>query len=198
MNKIISYLKVKKIIILATVSLLATVFIVIQINRNKKEKINNVPAPKTNIQVASYKEIMTGDQFNEDKINNLLGFPTESTSSGEIKINKYRSSNEYRTNELMIKNGVVDFIREVVNPKDNKNANDIRNTYGVADAILYERSSNSYFNLYVYFKNGIAYLGHDDGGVLEIWYFKPTGIDSFIQNYAPNYQKTPFTGQAGH
>ncbi len=198
MNKIITFLKEKKLILLAIISVLSIILIVSLTNKKNEETNNPTPTTQSNTQITRYKDISTGEVFNEDKINNLLGFPTESTSSGEIKINKYRSSNEYRMNELMIKNGEVDFIREVVNPDDNKNANDIRDTYGVADVILYEKYSDSILDLYVYSNSGIAYLGHIDGGIFEIWYFKPTDIDSFIENYAPNYQKTPFTEQTGH
>ncbi len=196
MNRIVIFIKEKKLLLLVTISFLSIILISTLINNDKNDK----PAitKKNDIQTVKYKDISAGQIFNEDKINELLGFPTESTTSGEIKINKYRSSNEYRTNELIIKNGEVDFIREVVNPGDNKNAKYIRNLYGNADTILYEKSSNSYFDLYVYNDRGVAYLGHSDGGILEIWYFRPMDIDSFIKNYAPNYQKTPFTGQTGY
>lgn len=197
MNNLINFIKSKKIILITILSLSTTIFIAIKIN-NKNTKINVVPTPSSDNQIATYKNIAAGEIFNEDKINELLGYPVASTASGEFKVNNYRSSNEYRTNELTIKRGEVDFIREVVNPGDNKNADDLRNLYGAADIILYEKSSNSYFDLYIYQKKGIAYLGHKDGGILEIWYFKPMDIDSFIENYAPNYQKIPFTGQTGY
>lgn len=198
MNRIIMLLKGKKLILLAIISVLSTILIISLTNKKREVGINPNPTTQSYVQIAKYKDISTGEEFNEDKINNLLGFPTESTSSGEVKINKYRSSNEYRSNEIMIKNNEVDFVREVVNPDDNKNSNDIRKIYGIANVILYEKYSDSILDLYVYPNSGIAYLGHVDGGIFEIWYFKPTDIDSFIEKYAQNYQKTPFTEQTGH
>jgi len=198
MNIVITFLKEKKLILLATISVLSIILIISLTNKKREGVVNPNPTTQSHVQIAKYKDISTGEEFNEDKINNLLGFPTESTSSGEVKINKYRSSNEYRTNEIMIENNEVDFIREVVNPDDNKNSNDIRKIYGISNVILYEKYSDSILDLYVYPNNGIAYLGHIDGGIFEIWYFKPTDIDSFIEKYAQNYQKTPFTEQTGH
>ncbi|MEK7169014.1 MAG: hypothetical protein AAB778_03315 [Patescibacteria group bacterium] len=191
-----NFIKSKKIILLTIISLSAAIFIIININKNKDTTNSVTPTPISNKQTASYKNITAGEQFNENKINELIGYPVNSTISGEIKTNNYRSSNEYRNNELKIKKGKVNFIREVVNPDDNKKADDIRNIYGIADYVLYEKESNSFFNLYVYLKNGIAYLGHEDGTILEIWYFEPTTLENFIENYASNYQETLFEGQS--
>lgn len=198
MNKLFNFIKNKKILLLAFVSIVSMIFIFIKINSSEKV-INNVQ-PSTNIssEVATFKDIAPGNTYKEEDINKMLGIPVSSTLSGEVKINNYPSSNEYRTNDVEFINGEVDFIKEVVNLDDNRTAEDIRKIYGVTEYVLYENVSDSYFNLYVYPKNGIAYLGHNDGTILEIWYFKPTDINTFKSKWASNYSDKPFTGQTGH
>lgn len=167
-------------------------------NKNKETTNKDNQIPKTNNQVATYKDISTGESYDADKINESLGFPVDSTTSGELLINQYRSSNEFRTNEIRIRNGEVDFIKEVVNLDDTRTAESIQKKYGVHNTVLFEKESDSYFDLYIYPDKGLAYLAHQDGTVLEIWYFKPTDIDTFIDKWAPNYQKEPFTEQTSH
>jgi len=58
--------------------------------------------------------------------------------------------------------------------------------------VLYSQAPNASFDLFVYPANGIAYLGHSDGTILEIWYFPPVeNIDMFIENYGQGYGKEP-------
>jgi hypothetical protein len=174
------------------------IFIFIKINSNKKNIDNIKPPVNISNEIATFKDIAPGNTYKEEYINKMLGIPVSSTLSGEVKINNYSSSNEYRTNDVEFVNGEVDFIKEVVNLDDTRTAEDIRKVYGVTEYVLYENVSDSYFNLYVYPKNGIAYLGHNDGTVLEIWYFKPTDINTFKSKWASNYSNKPFTGQTGH
>lgn len=198
MNKLFNFIKSKKIFLLAFLSMISIIFIFIKINSNKKV-INNVqPATNNSNEVATFKEIIPGNIYKEEDIIKTLGIPISSTLSGEVKINNYPSSNEYRTNDIEFINGEVDFIKEVINLDDSRTAEDIRKIYGVTEYVLYENVSDSYFNLYVYPKNGIAYLGHNDGTILEIWYFKPTDINTFKSKWASNYSDKPFTGQTGH
>ncbi len=198
MNKLFSFIKNKKIILLVLVSIVSTLFILTKINSSKKIVRNSQSQIKTSDQVAAFKEIIPGQNYREDEVIKMLGIPVSSTLSGELRIINYKSSNEYRTNDIEIKSGKVDLIREVVNLDDGKSAEDIRKIYGVSEYVLYENTSDSYFNLYVYPKNGIAYLGHDDGTILEIWYFEPTEIETFLSKWASNYSNKPFTGQTGH
>lgn len=198
MNKLFNFIKRKKIFILAFVSTVSIIFIFTKVNSNKKNVDNIQPSTNTSSEVAKFKEIVPGNTYKEEEINKTLGAPVSSTLSGEVKINNYPSSNEYRTNDIEFINGEVDFIKEVVNLDDNRTAEDIRKIYGVTEYVLYENVSDSYFNLYVYPKNGIAYLGHNDGTILEIWYFKPTDINTFKSKWASSYSDKPFTGQTGH
>lgn len=190
--------KIRKVIIFVFIVVFLIIVTISIKNKNKEITNKDNKIPKVNNQIATYKDISTGESYDADKINELLGFPVDSTTSGELLINQYRSSNEFRTNEIRIRNGEVDFIKEVINLDDTRTAKSIQEEYGRYDTVLYEKESDSYFDLYVYTNKGLAYLAHQDGTVLEIWYFKPTEIDTFIDKWASNYQKEPFTGQSSH
>lgn len=198
MNKLFNFIKSRKIFLLTFVSVISLIFIFVKVNSNKKDADTIQNQTNISSEVATFKDIAPGNTYKEEDINKILGIPVSSTLSGEVKINNYPSSNEYRTNDIEFINGEVDFIKEVVNLDDNRTAEDIRKIYGVTEYILYENVSDSYFNLYVYPKNGIAYLGHNDGTILEIWYFNPTEINTFKSKWASNYSNKPFTGQTGH
>ena len=198
MNKLFNFIKNKKILLLAFVSLFSMIFIFVKTNSIKKNIDIIKPQINNSNEVATYKDIVPGNNYKEEDINKMLGTPVSSTQSGEVKINSYPSSNEYRANDIELKNGEVDFIKEVINPDDTRTSEDIRKIYGVSEYVLYENTSDSFFNIYVYPKNGIAYLGHNDGTLLEIWYFKPTDINTFKLKWASNYSDKPFTGQTGH
>ena len=198
MNKLFNFIKNKKILLLAFVSLFSMIFIFVKTNSIKKNIDIIKPQINNSNEVATYKDIVPGNNYKEEDINKMLGTPVSSTLSGEVKINSYPSSNEYRANDIELKNGEVDFIKEVINPDDTRTSEDIRKIYGVSEYVLYENTSDSFFNIYVYPKNGIAYLGHNDGTLLEIWYFKPTDINTFKLKWASNYSDKPFTGQTGH
>ncbi len=198
MNKTFNFIKNKKILILALVSFISIISIFIKINSNNKN-IDQTQTPTViSNEIATFKDIVPGKTYKEEEINKILGTPVSSTLRDEIKINNYVSSNEYRTNDIEFVNGEVDLVKEVINPDDTRTAEDIRKIYGVSEYVLYENTSDSFFNIYIYPKNGIAYLGHNDGTILEIWYFKPTDIATFKSKWASNYSDKPFTGQTGH
>lgn len=190
MNKILEIIKNKKITILAIFSLSLLIFVVIRFNSNKQkltsvEKVDPSPVNK----IASFDEIIPG-KTSIEKINELLGKPLDSTKSGDLDVFNYKSENQYRTHKVYSKDGLTELIiEEIVN--ENKTANDVRKIYGIAPEILYEKTLTSVFNLYVYPSNGIAYLGHEDGGILEIWYFVPTTIEDFITKWGSDYSKEP-------
>lgn len=167
-------------ILIIIISLFSIIFIVYKININKKT--TQIPIDK----IAQLGEIKPGETTIE-QINKLLGKPVSSTSIGNLTTLDYKSTNEYRNHQIEVENGKVYFIKEIVNPTDNKNSEDIRLIYGVAPYILHEKEQLNPFDLYTYPSNGIAYVGHKDGTILEIWYFKKTDINDFLQTFGKNY-----------
>lgn len=190
MNKIIEFIKNKKITILTIISLSFLIFIVIKINNNKQNPIvQEIPISTPVNKIADFNEIIPG-KTSLERINELLGKPLNSTISGELNVSSYKSTNQYRNHKVYSKEGLAELVvEEVIN--GSKTSNDIRKIYGIAPEMLYEKTLTSVFNLYVYPSNGIAYLGHEDGGILEIWYFVPTTIEDFITRWGSDYSKEP-------
>lgn len=190
MNKIIEMIKSKKIIILTIVSLSFLIFIVIKINFNKQNStVVGDPTSSPVNKIASFDEIIPG-KTSLERINELLGNPLESTKSGELNVSTYKSTNQYRNHKVYSKNGLVELIVEEI-IDGNKTTDDIRKIYGLAPEMLYEKKLSSVFNLYIYPSNGIAYLGHEDGTVFEVWYFIPTIIEDFITKWGKDFSKEP-------
>jgi len=152
------------------------------------------PSPATK-KIASFGEISPGNT-SIDKVNELLGFPVDTNKVDGKDVYDYETNNKYIHHKVIVENGIAKLVKEAVNIEDNKNADTIRGVYGLAPYVLYEQEPNSVFNLYVYPENGITYLGHEDGTLLEIWYFEPTTIDSFISLWAQNFSQKEFEGQS--
>lgn len=190
MNKIIEFIKRKKIILIVFISIASVVFIFVKINNNKQKDngIEILTTSPTN-KIASFNEISPG-KTSIEKINELLGYPLESTRSGDLDISDYKTSNQYRRHRVYSKDGLAELIIEEI-IDSSKTTDDIRKVYGIAPEILYEKTPLSTFNLYIYPNNGIAYLGHQDGTILEIWYFVPTTIEDFITKWGSGYSKEP-------
>ena len=141
---------------------------------------------------ATFKSLVPGIST-PDQVAEQLGKPVSTKTVNGETISQYKSTNQYRFNEVIYTNGSAQLIKEIVNSNDNINADYVTNVYGVAPYMFYNTLSNNHFNLYVYPQNGIAYLGHTDGTLLEIWYFQPTTIDDFVKTWADGYSLTPPT-----
>ena len=168
--------------------LLVLTVLLVGINKILKPKSleNPTVSPATPTKIADYKSIVPGETT-LDEVNNLLGYPVKKTGEGDKTTAEYNSSNKYRNNKITLQNEVATLIKEMVNTPDNKKAQDIINEFGIAPYKFYKQKPSSTFDLYVYQANGIAYLGHIDGTLLEIWYFKPTSIDDFKAAWGTGY-----------
>lgn len=181
----------KKLLILSIAFLIIIVFTYVFQNKKVNTTNNENLQTTTSNKIANFNEILPGET-RIDRINELLGEPVESTQEGKLLIQEYKTSNQYRNNKIIINNETIELIiEEIIN--DSIKSNDIRKVYGIAPHTLYQKIPSSVFNLYVYPNNGIAYLGHEDETVLEVWYFKPTDIDDFINTWAYKYQREKFT-----
>ncbi|QQG41900.1 MAG: hypothetical protein HYV90_01145 [Candidatus Woesebacteria bacterium] len=147
------------------------------------------PSPTPTPRSSSYKNIVPGVST-EEELNKILGTPLKTTINGTEKTDEYKATTGLRRHIAIIQRGKVVFIKEVVTTKDTSKASDIIAVYGTAPNILYSKYPNATFDLYVYPANGIAYLGHKDGGLLEIWYFQPTTLDDFSSTWGKDYSQT--------
>jgi hypothetical protein len=149
-------------------------------------------------QIATFGSIRPGYNTEND-LSKILGTPlSQSSSSGQLNLNyKSTSINSDRQDSAVVQNGKVIFVKEIVPSTDKRDASSITSIYGTASDILYSKLPDSSFNLYVYPANGIAYLGHPDGTLQEIWYFQPTTIQNFLVTWGRDYtsiQPTPSEG----
>ena len=183
----IEIVKRKKFFILGVISLISIVFILFKTSSTKQ--VTTKPTPFSTNKIADFKSIVP-NQTSLDRINELLGYPVETRKDGDFTINEYRSTNKYRNHTIEIKKGLAIFIRQEIISGEQK-ASDIQKIYGLAPYMLYSQAASATFNLFVYPNNGIAYLGHKDGTILEIWYFSPTTIEDFINNYGDGYGYEP-------
>lgn len=156
----------------------------------QKASISPTPVP----QIASFKNITPGVSSEAD-LNKVLGTPIKTTVQGNTKTDEYKSTAQFRNSIAIIQNGTVFLIKEVISATDTTTASSITSVYGAAPYTLYEKFPNSTFRLYVYPANGIAYLGHTDGTLQEIWYFVPTSIENFETTWASDYLTSPPTEQ---
>ncbi|MFH1971545.1 MAG: hypothetical protein ABIJ05_04145 [Patescibacteria group bacterium] len=174
----------KKIIGLTAIIIIA-VFLVLQFS-----KINK-PTPTPHFQNgASYQNLIPGTSTREEIFQNLGSSLKERDENG-VRILEYSSKNPNFNNELTVKDEKLSFVKEIVTLEDNIKIPNIINKYGNYENILYGPGSGVGFYLYIYSTKGIAYVGHQDSGLIkEIWYFPPTNFESFKSIYATNYSST--------
>lgn len=183
------YQKNSKTIVIVIIAISSTIYIR-SLYSQARNKILTQPTPTPFVKVADFKSIIPGTSSEKD-LEKVFGLPLESTNSGIQKINNYRSTSESRLHTVVITSGKVELVKEIVSSYDKVNSDSITATYGTAPNILYNDLAHSNFSLHVYPSNGIAYLGHIDGTLLEIWYFPPTDIESFIRDWGQGYTGTP-------
>ncbi len=188
MNKIFNITKKQIFILSLFITIFSLAFIIIQ-SKNKLDQNFSKNNNDNGNQMSNIRKIIPG-KTSIDEANILLGKPLETNSDGNITTSKYKTLNEYRSNKIISKDGLSELIvEEIIN--NEKTAEDIRKVYGISPVILYEKTPLSTFNLYVYSDKGIAYLGHKDGTILQIWYFSPTTIADFITKWGGDYLKEP-------
>jgi len=177
---------IKKYWLLILISLMASLFIVNNVLESRQPS-PNIPTP-ISTSTATYRSLLPGAST-QDEVNELLGFPLKEGEQNGDKIAEYESTNKYRNHIITFENGKIALVREIVNSTDGKNSDTITNEYGEPPYILYDQYPAATFHLYVYPQNGIAFLGHEDKTLLEIWYFEPMTIDEFINKWGGGYGK---------
>ncbi len=156
------------------------------------QKNKPVPTPTPVPKVADYKSVIPGISTESD-LNKILGTPVKTTIDGNRKLDEYKSTSELRLHNAVIENDKVIFIKEIISSYDTTKSSDLTSLYGEPPVKLYSKFPNASFYLYVFPSNGIAYLGHTDGTLLEIWYFIPTTIQEFLSKWATEYSTSPPT-----
>lgn len=170
---------------LISLSLIATIFIISKTYKNSLVSRKPPASPPSNGQ-AAYQKIVPGVSSKSDVIS-LLGEPL----TGEGNTIEYKSSSPNFNHQITLDQEKVSFVKEIITLKEKKNSKDIANVYGVPKKMLFGPDAEAGFYLFVYPENGIAYVGHPESGLLlEIWYFPPTNMESFISKYTQGYSET--------
>lgn len=165
---------------------MASLFLTIFFLFSRKTK-TITPEIRPNI---TFKSLIPG-QSSKKEVLDTLGNPKKESGlkEGQILL-EYDSTNPVYNNTVLIENGSLSLIREMVTLKDNKNAQEIKKVYGEPKYFLYGPDAYAGFFLYIYPENGIAYLGHPETGLLlQIWYFPSTTFDNFKEKYATDYSE---------
>lgn len=183
--------KKKLLFVLLAISILSVAYIVYLSSAGKKNA-TKTPIPITGVTYNS----LTPGLSTETDITKQLGTALKETQSGKTTTLEYKSTNPNFNNQLSVNSGTLSLVKQIVSSADNIFISDITQKYENYENILYKSGSSIGFNLYIYPDKGIAYLGHQGSGiVLEIWYFKPTTFDQFVNNYGQGYSVTPIQGQ---
>lgn len=183
MNKL--YSKFSYLLGLGIFILIIAVFVYLFIN---KKPVNN--NTKSNPNQVIFKNITPGLSDQKDLEKNL-GKPSDVKIDGNEIINLYKVDKDLRMDSAIISNNKVIFIKQIVSPENPVKADQFTQKYGKSTEILYENSPNSVFSLYTYPQNGFAFLGAEDGTLLEIWYFIPTTFENFKKTWGQGYLTKP-------
>ena len=186
MGKFFTFVREHKFIAVAlTIAITITIGLVVITHQTKKG--SSTPTPTKLGGGPSFKSIIPGIST-EDEANEQLGGAKAQKQEGSKKILEYKSTSPIRQHQLTVEETRVVFVKEIVSANDNKKAQDLKQEYGEPPYTLFNQSSyNSSFSLFVYPEKGFAYLGHEDGTLLEIWYFPPTIIDELLKQWSQNY-----------
>lgn len=174
------------IVILTPLIIIAAIFLIK--NRPPTDQQNNLTG-----QQADFNSLLPGKSTNKE-VKKVLGDPLEINDTESILFYVYESTNPNINHEIELNknDNKIKLIREIVSPIDNKNTEEIITKYGKTNLIYYDKTQTGYSIpgsfLYIYPNNGLAYVGHPGSTVMvEVWYFEPTDIDTFLETYAKDY-----------
>ncbi len=153
-------------------------------------KPSPVPPPPQSNEGLTYNSLTPGVSTKSDVLN-TLGNPQEEAQSEGSTLLTFETDNTSRPIEIYIQNDSVQLIKEVIPFDDERRSDTIRKRYGNADLVMYGEGAVADFYLFVYLKQGIAYIGNtNSGNLLEIWYFSPTNETTFVNTWAKSYSRT--------
>lgn len=147
-----------------------------------KRPTSLIPTPSA---TPSWQGITPG-KTTADELRSQLGQPQEISDKTYL----YPSTNQFRPNEVVLKDDRVSLIKEKIIGKE-KVFSDFTIKFGEPEAVLYGPDSPAGFYLHLFLKNGLAVLANSEGGtVLEVWYFSPTSLSEFITEWGTGYSQS--------
>lgn len=127
----------------------------------------------------------------KEQVISKLGNPlSETTQNGQV-VSDFKSISPTRNNEVTFSGNTSSFFKHIIAYGETLLIKDLTSKYGLTNIVLYGPDATAGFYLYVYPDKGIAYLGNPNSGdLLEVWYFAPTTLENFQNQWAKNYSKT--------
>lgn len=147
-------------------------------------------------QKVTFKNILPGTS-SKQSVEDQLGQSIAVENKDNQDLFQYKSNSQNRNHIVTYnENGTVKLLKEIVTSQDNSeiNANKIKASYGKTQNIYYQDKTDGIpsIYLYIYPDKGLAYLGNPQSNiVIEVWYFVPTDINSFLNSFASEYKKAP-------
>lgn len=119
----------------------------------------------------------------EAEVIKKVGTPIAVSDTKMGKYLDYKSDYKTLPQQVLIKDGVVNLVKQRINVNDKTNFNPLISILGKEDSIQYTSSLGDAFPLYIYASQGIALAKNSYGNVFEIWYFSPMTLDEFMKTF---------------
>lgn len=162
--------------VLGTLSI--AIFSVSVLSFVKREKAPPPPPPGTPWQQSIY-----AGQTTKQELEAKLGSPQKIDQLEDGISYQYPTDDEFRPDKVEIKDDTVSIIKQQVIDQENGNLDEYLNKYSKPDKILYGKYG-SIAPGHFWGNTGLLVFGNaHDSTIVEIWYFAPTTLESFlIQN----------------
>lgn len=161
-------------IFLGTISLAIFSITIFSFTRPKIEK-----AP----QGAPWQNQIYAGTTTKEELKSLLGSPIKvDDRNGQISY-FYSSANQYRPHEVNVLGNTVNLIKEQVIEEEKGRLADYTQKYDQPERKLYGKHG-AFAPGHFWSKAGLLIFANEfDGKIIEIWYFSPTTLENFLQQY---------------
>lgn len=128
----------------------------------------------------------------QEEINRKFGNPLSSETTDSQTNLKYSSSNQYRPHTLVVENGKLELVKEQVIGNERGSLQNYVDKYGKPEYEGYGPFAEASFKTYVFPESGLAIVASpNDGTIMEIWYFTPTTLENFRNNFGDEINNEP-------
>lgn len=159
-----------------------------------KEEENYLPTPSPTPTIISnfpnWQNLFPG-LTSKKELEDKFGPPIKKEDSPTQEIYYYSSEKENWPNQIFVskEEEKIELIKEYF-PKE-KYEQFLKN-YGSSEKEMYNSYFQAGFSVFVFAKNGVAIVANQNSGlVLEVWYFPPTDLSTFLSHWGKDLILTP-------
>lgn len=176
----------KKYWVFVALSFVSALLIFIRIFINRPDSFVLQPAP-------SWQGITPG-KTKTDELKNTLGEPYSTSSDRGRDLFYFNPEEGGPPHEVVVENETIELIKEQYYGE--QKLNDFKTKYGEPTGEFFGPYESMGFKVFVFPENGIATVSSiGDGTVIEIWYFEPTTLSSFLQRWGKDLRTEPSGGR---